>query len=83
MRRSYDTFSQVIIPRARNVMYNVLAAIEPFRVEEMNAAFSISDEDESWQQIDFESSIVDYVRYLLPEPVKSTSSMWKFSPIAV
>ena len=63
---------------ARKVMYIMLAAIEPLGVEEMNSAFSISDEDTSWQQIDFEASIVDYVKHILPRLVKVIDSKFYF-----
>lgn len=78
-----DTYEKVLsnippaaIHSARKVMHIMLAAIEPLGVEEMNAAFSINDEDKSWQQIDFEDSIVDYVRYLLPRIVKVVDSLF-------
>ena len=63
---------------ARKVMYIMLAAIEPLGVEEMNSAFSISDEDTSWQEIDFEASIVDYVKHILPRLVKVIDSKFYF-----
>ena len=63
---------------ARKVIYIMLAAIEPLGVEEMNSAFSISDEDTSWQQIDFEASIVDYVKHILPRLVKVIDSKFYF-----
>ena len=63
---------------ARKVIYIILAAIEPLGVEEMNSAFSISDEDTSWQQIDFEASIVDYVKHILPRLVKVIDSKFYF-----
>ena len=62
----------------RKVMYIMLAATEPLGVEEMNSAFSISDEETSWQQIDFEASIVDYVKHILPRLVKVIDSKFYF-----
>lgn len=80
-----DTYEKVLsnIPQAdvapaRKVMYIMIAAIEPLGVEEMNSAFSISDEDTSWQQIDFEASMVDYVKHILPRLVKVIDSKFYF-----
>ena len=63
---------------ARKIICIMLAATEPFGVEEMNTAFSISNEDNSWQEIDFEASIVDYVKHILPRLVKVIDSKFYF-----
>ena len=56
----------------------MLAAVEPLDLEDMNTAFSISDENKSWQEIDFEGLIGDYVRRLLPRIVKVVDSRFYF-----
>ena len=80
-----DTYEKVLsnipaadVAPARKVMYIMLAATEPLGVEEMNTAFSISNEDTSWQEIDFEASIVDYVKHILPRLVKVIDSKFYF-----
>ena len=83
--RLEDTYekalSQILlkdIPPARKVVHIMFAAVEPLDLEEMNTAFTISNEDKSWQEIDFEGSIGDYVRHLLPRIVKVIHSKFYF-----
>ena len=83
--RLEDTYEKALsqiplkdIPPARKVIHIMLAAVEPLDLEEMNTAFSISDENKSWQEIDFEGSIGDYVRHLLPRIVKVVDSKFYF-----
>ena len=78
MKKSYHMIPSGDVAPARKVMYIMLAAIEHLVVEEMNSAFSIGNEDTSWQQIDFEASTVDYVEHILRRLVKGIDSKFYF-----
>ena len=78
LKKALSQISLKDIPRARKVIHIMLAAVEPLDLEEMNTAFSISDENKSWQEIDFAGLIGDYVRHLLPRIVKVVDSRFYF-----